>query len=404
MKLLMFNQTIRVRMLLKFLSVFAHTMVLPYTVIYFSEKVGLSLTTTLILIIAIISMVGYAIGGKATDRIGRKKVIIISEVVTAIGFVTISYFNSLNQFQVIPIFIAFSLIYFFESAANPAYGALIIDVSTEDNRKLIYTYFMWISYVAFAVGSLVGAYFFELHATTLFLLVGIVALISARCTYHFIVDTFKVTIAEKESKVSEIKAINISYLFTSRLFFLLCIGTMLISTLVEQFPNYLSIRLVSRYEEGEFNMTGYEMIGYLNLENTVVVAFGVVVLMKIVNRVSEKKSLLMGLIILGAGYIYISHVIQPILLMVGMLFIAIGELLYLPTLQSIVAKSIPEETRGMHLSILGLMSVIGGMIASLFIWGMQFIPENGITLIYIVLGILILFIYFGVYKLTQFDR
>ncbi|MGE7837482.1 MFS transporter [Viridibacillus arvi] len=404
MQFLMFNQTIRVRMLLKFLSVFAHTMVLPYTVIYFSGKVGLSLTTTLILIIAIISIIGYAIGGKATDRIGRKKVIIISEVVTAIGFVAISYFNSLDQFQVIPIFIAFSLIYFFESAANPAYGALIIDVSTEDNRKLIYTYFMWISYLAFAVGSLVGAYFFELHATTLFLLVGIVALISASCTYHFMVDTYKVTIAEKESKVSEIKPINISNLFSSRLFLLLCIGTMLISTLVEQFPNYLSIRLVSRYEEGEFNMTGYEMIGYLNLENTVVVAFGVVVLMKIVNRVSEKKSLIMGLIILGAGYIYISYVIQPILLMVGMLFIAIGELLYLPTLQSIVAKSIPEETRGTHLSLLGLMSVIGGMIASLFIWGMQFIPENGITLIFIVLEILILFIYSGVYKLTQFDR
>ncbi|MGF9976873.1 MFS transporter [Viridibacillus arvi] len=404
MQFLMFNQTIRVRMLLKFLSVFAHTMVLPYTVIYFSGKVGLSLTTTLILIIAIISIIGYAIGGKATDRIGRKKVIIISEVMTAIGFVTISYSNSLDQFQVIPIFIAFSLIYFFESAANPAYGALIIDVSTEDNRKLIYTYFMWISYLAFAVGSLVGAYFFELHATTLFLLVGIVALISASCTYHFIVDTYKVTIAEKESKVSEIKPINISNLFSSRLFLLLCIGTMLISTLVEQFPNYLSIRLVSRYEEGEFNMTGYEMIGYLNLENTVVVAFGVVMLMKIVNRVSEKKSLLMGLIILGAGYIYISYVIQPILLMVGMLFIAIGELLYLPTLQSIVAKSIPEETRGTHLSILGLMSVIGGMIASLFIWGMQFIPENGNTLIFIVLEILILFIYSGVYKLTQFDR
>lgn len=79
-------------------------------------------------------------------------------------------------------------------------------------------------------------------------------------------------------------------------------------------------------------------------------------------------------------------------------------LLFKPTIQSIVANSIPEETRGTHLSILGLMSVIGGMIASLFIWGMQFIPENGITLIFIVLGILILFIYTGVYKLTQFDR
>jgi len=403
MQFLMFNQTIRVRMLLKFLSVFAHTMVLPYTVIYFSGKVGLQLTTTLILIIAIISMAGYAIGGKATDRIGRKKVI-ISEVVTAIGFMSISYFNSLDQFQVIPIFIAFSLIYFSESAANPAYGALIIDVSTDDNRKLIYTYFMWISYIAFAVGSLVGAYFFELHATALFLLVGIAALISASCTYIFIVETFIVTIINKKSESSDTRPINISNLFSYRLFLLLCIGTMLISTFVEQFPNYLSIRLVSRYENEEFKVTGYEMIGYLNLENTVIIAFGVVVLMKIMNRVSEKKSLLMGLFMLGAGYIYISYVIHPILLMVGMLFVAIGELLYLPTHQSIVAKSIPEESRGTHLSILGLMSVIGGMIASLFIWGMQFIPENGITFIFIVLGIFILFIYTGVHKLAQFDR
>ncbi|MGE7623509.1 MFS transporter [Viridibacillus sp. NPDC096237] len=403
MNFLKFNQTIKVRMLLKFLSVFAHTMVLPYTVIYFSGKVGLSLTTTLILIIAIISMLGYVIGGRATDRIGRRKVIIISEVTTAIGFMNISYFNSLDQFQVVPIFITFALIYFCESAVNPAYGALIIDASTEDNRKLIYTYFMWISYVAFAVGSLVGAFYFELHATTLFLVVGIAALISASCTYFFIVDTFVTSIIEQHNKVADIKPIKFSKWFSSRLFFLLCFGSLVISTLVEQFPNYLSIRLVSRYEKGEFNVTGYEMIGYLNLENTVIVACGVVVMMKIVRRVTERYSLLMGLFMSCIGYIYMSYVIHPFLLIIGMLFVALGELLYMPTLQSIVAKSIPKETRGTHLSILGLMNVIGGMIASLFIWGMQFIPENGITLFFIGLGILILIIYSSVYKLTQIN-
>lgn len=72
-QLLSFNQTIRVRLLLKFFTVITQTMVMPYTVVYFSEKIGPSLTTTMIFIIGIISILGYLIGGRTTDRIGRKK-------------------------------------------------------------------------------------------------------------------------------------------------------------------------------------------------------------------------------------------------------------------------------------------------------------------------------------------
>jgi len=84
-------------------------MVMPYTVVYFSAKIGLSLTTAMIFIIGIISIIGYLIGGRITDRYGRKIVIIISEIITGIGFIIISFFDSLNSFYAIPILIAFSI-------------------------------------------------------------------------------------------------------------------------------------------------------------------------------------------------------------------------------------------------------------------------------------------------------
>lgn len=100
---LSFDETIRVRMLLKFFTVLAHTMVMPYTVVYFAAKIGPSLTTMMIIIIGIISIIGYLLGGQAADRIGRKRVIITSEMMTGIGFLIVYCLDSLHIFTPFPL-------------------------------------------------------------------------------------------------------------------------------------------------------------------------------------------------------------------------------------------------------------------------------------------------------------
>lgn len=398
-QLLTFNTTIRIRMLLHFFSILTSTMVMPYTVVYFSAKIGLSLTTAMIFIIGIISIIGYLIGGRITDRYGRKIVIIISEIITGIGFIIISFFDSLNSFYAIPILIAFSIIYFFESAANPAYSALIIDVSNENNRKTIYTYFMWISSVAFALGSLLGGFFFEEYSVWLFFIVGVTSFISSIFTFVLIKENYsmqKQTPIDASIHISKPK-LKLFGVFASKLFLFLCIGQLLVNILNEQFPNYLSIRIVSKYPIDPINISGFQMIGYLNLEKTIIITLLAGFILSISKKMSEKTSLLLGLVLLSLGYILLSYFIHPLSLMIGMLSIAIGGLIYFPTLQSITANSIPEQTRGTHLSILGLIGALGGMMSSLFIWGSKYVPEIGITIIFIVLGILIIYTYSKVY-------
>ncbi|MFY3790782.1 MFS transporter [Ureibacillus sp. MALMAid1270] len=139
-------------------------------------------------------------------------------------------------------------------------------------------------------------------------------------------------------------------------------------------------------------------MGYLNLEDTIIVTIAAGLILKMTKRMSDKTSLILGLLFFSLGYILLSYFIHPILLILGMFLIAIGGLIYLPTLQTITANSIPENSRGTHLSILGLIGAFGGMLSSLFIWGMQYISELGITLIFITLGILIIANYLKVYK------
>lgn len=404
-QILKFNQTIRTRMLLNFISVTGSAMVMPYTVVFFSNKIGVFLTTVTITLVGIFSLLGYLIGGRVSDRVGRKKVIILSEIVSGIGFIFISYFSTMNHFLAIPVILLFSIIYFCQSAANPAYSALIIDVSNENDRKTIYIYFMWISNIAFALGSLLGGFFFADYVDLLFFLVGVTSFISAFASYFFIKDTTSidhnkiVKQALKRDIVISKGRFRIIGVFASRIFFLLCIGKLLINLISEQFPNYLTIRIVTNYPVG--NITGYNMIGYLNLEDTLITAFTAGIIIKITTRLSEKANLIIGLILFIVGYLCLSYFIHPLSLLFGMMLISIGTLIYLPTLQTVTSKIIPEESRGVHLSILGLMGALGGMLSGLFIWGMEYISEMGITYIFISIGICVVYIYSYAYRLIN---
>lgn len=104
--------------------------------------------------------------------------------------------------------------------------------------------------------------------------------------------------------------------------------------------------------------------------------------MKFTKNLSDKTSLLLGLSVNVIGYIILSHFLHPISLFIGMLFIACGFLTYRPVEQSIIAKSIPENSRGKYLSIIGLMKAFGGMVSGLFIWGSVYITESGISIIF----------------------
>ncbi|MFD2828937.1 MFS transporter [Corticicoccus populi] len=402
-----FNQTIRIRMFLNFFSVITSAMVMPYTILYFNDLIGKGLISTIIIMIGMISVAGYLLGGYVTDSYGRKLIIIIGEGISGAGFIVISYLDYVEAAYIIPIIIVFSIMYFFETAANPAYAALIIDVSHENERRVIYTYFMWLSSIAFALGSVVGGFYFEHHSSVLYFIMGLTSLISSILTYLFVkeksfskqnnIDHLE-NVREIKRDIPGQKTYSIISIFKNRFFLLLCTGAFLLTLLSEQIYSYLSVRVVENYRIENFSITGHQMMGYLHLENTIIMTLSAGIIMRVTKKLEDKSVIIIGLILNVTGYICLSYFLQPMVLFFGMFLVAVGFLTYRPVQQTIIANSIPENSRGRHLSVIGLAGPLGGMVSGLFIWLSEYVSETGITFIFLIVGILIIINYLRVLK------
>lgn len=111
----------------------------------------------------------------------------------------------------------------------------------------------------------------------------VTSLLSAVLTYLFIEEEVKYIKYKNNKKDKNIKStknkpittnkkslLGILTTFSYRLFLYLCIGTFLLNVLSEQTYNYLSIRIVDNYRIEDFSVTGYQMMGYLHLEDTLI--------------------------------------------------------------------------------------------------------------------------------------
>ncbi len=89
-----FHPTIRIRLLLLFITSLATMAVIPYLIIYLSQQVGTLITGILFLFVMLANVIGSLIGGFISDRIGRKKVILSAELIIFLGFIGVAFANS----------------------------------------------------------------------------------------------------------------------------------------------------------------------------------------------------------------------------------------------------------------------------------------------------------------------
>ena len=135
----LFSSAIKIRIVLRFLTNFSNTMVMPFVVVFFVEQVGVKSASWMIVCIGISSILGYLIGGEMSDQYGRKKIILIGELLLGVGFIIVKISNMPIGSKPFLSFLGFIIIYFFSSVASPAYSAFIIDETTDENRKAVYT-------------------------------------------------------------------------------------------------------------------------------------------------------------------------------------------------------------------------------------------------------------------------
>lgn len=387
-----FDRTIRIRMVLQFWTNLAVMSVVPYLIVFFSSQLGTAVTGMMFIGVMAASILGTFAGGYAADRIGRKKVIVTCEAVIFAGFSAVAWVNA-PEYQ-LP-YVTFGLFVFIQlctGAAGPVYQALIIDVSRPDNRRAIFTALYWLNNLAGAAGGMIGAFLFKEHHFWLFAGVACSTAISLLITILYIGETYvpksQSQPGKKEAQTRGGEGRKFSRMLTAyasvfrhKWFMRFALASLLIISVEEQLTNAIGIRLVKELAEPQallpflaFQVDGMNMLGILRSENTLLVVCLTGLVSLLMKKVKERASLLWGLVLFFSGYTVISYSASPWLLLFAMLVATIGELMHIPTKQTMLANMVPDDARSTYMAVYSLLNIVGVSSAGVFILISAWVP------------------------------
>ncbi|MGG1574046.1 MFS transporter [Fictibacillus sp. NRS-1165] len=388
-----FHPNIKIRIFESLLSGSIGAMIYPFMAIYLAERVGESLTGILLIInIAVGFLVGFY-GGYYADTIGRKKIMAIAETLRFISVIVMAFANGpwihsdlAAAYITIAMMTVNSICW---GLAGPAASAMLIDVSTPENRKFMYGITYWTNNLSIALGGLAGGYLFKDYLFELLVGLSFVSLISAMLVIFFIQETY--VPVKKEIKKNVLADILSSYrlVFKDTTFILFIVAYLLVLSLEFHLSNYVSVRLsqdMPAQQLFHFSVDGFNMLGILRTENTLLVVLLAVLVSKLAARFKDKRVFFLGLGLYAVGYLTISYSSHAILLLTVMVIATVGELMFVPIEQSYLADIPPEELRSSYMAVSGMVYRGAMAIAAVSITLGHFIPRMGMTLIFMVMA------------------
>jgi MFS transporter, DHA1 family, multidrug resistance protein B len=408
-----FHRNIQLRLALQFITTLVTSAVIPFLAIFFSSQVG-EFTTGLMYIGVILSgITGALLGGRRTDLIGRKSTILLCEGMIGFGYLIAGLSNLIFSISPYANFVIFIMILFFTGMAGPAYGAVIIDASTKENRKAVYTVSYWLNNLAVAAGGLIGAFLFKQYAYEMFLGIAIVAFLSWIVTKKWLQDIHVPAAATQIStKVTKSSFENYKEILLNKRFIFFTVSGLFLFSLEESLTTYMGIKLVEQIKDpitllpftALFEVDGFQLIGLLKAENTILVVLLSLVIAGWLKKYQDRLLMLGGGFCYAFGYIVISYSSVPLVLIIAMFIATIGELAHIPAKQAYLASLVPDDARGSYMAVYGLSFHFSGIIAALFVMLSGILSAGMITFLFTIMGSISLFIYFVLFQSEKEER
>ncbi|UFU00251.1 MFS transporter [Radiobacillus kanasensis] len=355
-----FHPNIKLRIIFGFFSEIIGSMIFPFMAIYFAVHFGEKLTGILLIVNIIVgALVGFY-GGYLSDIMGRKKLMVIAEVLRAASLIVMTLANS-------PWFESPTLTFFMFLVGSicwgiegPATDAMLIDVSKPQERKLMYAIMYWSGNLSIALGGAVGAFLFEDFLFYLLIGMTIMSVVLAFVLIFFIEESFFPEQAakqqEKTGKFQVFTDILKSYktVATDKVFILFVIAGLFIQSLEFQLTNYIAVRLhedMPIQDVFRWSIDGLQMTGILRTENTVLVVIFAALVTKLIHKYKDKHIFLISVVLFTIGYTAISYFDNIWILFAAMIIATIGELMRVPVQQSYMAAIPPDDKRSSYMAV-----------------------------------------------------
>lgn len=345
-------------MLAAFIDRIGSTLVFPFFSLYITAKfdVGLTQAGYVFTIFAITGMMGGFVGGALADKLGRKGMVIFGLVASATTSMFLGFAGDLGLLYGIAVVAGL-----FSSVGGPAVMSMVADILPEEKHSEGYGMFRVVINIAFMIGPILGGILATHSYLLLFILDAITSSITALVVLFAIRETQSKASAEANRGTSLAQTFRGYTVVLRDKIFLAFMGITMVVELV-YLQMYSTLPVYLRDSHG-IPPRGYGLLMSINATMVVTMQLG------LTRRLRGYPPLLMmatACVFYMVGYGMYGFVGGFALFAVAMAFITIGEMVFFPVAQALVAQLSPEAMRGRYMAFFEFAFAIPSAFATVF--------------------------------------
>lgn len=330
--------------LTRFIDSLGSTILFPFFSLYVTQRFGVGMMQAGILLgmNSFFALAGSTIGGALADRFGRRKIILFGLVFSALSSLSLGLANSIQIMYILIIIVGL-----LSSTANPAHEAMLADVLPESKRQEGYGILRVAYNYAWIVGTALGGFIATRSFFVLFVVDAVISCIVAAILFRLLPETKPKVHEEMQRKPESfwdtIKGYRVVARDRAFMGFVVC-GML---TLIVYIQQYGSLAVYLRDVHG-IDSRGYGTI--LSVTGLEVVLFQFWISRRIRHR-PPFLMIMLGATIFAVGVFLYGIVHGFAMFMLAAIIVCVGEMLYFPTSQVIIAGFAPRDMRGRYMAI-----------------------------------------------------
>lgn len=378
--------------------------VFPFMTLLLTDKVGMTedKVGVYLLMASILQIPGSLLGGKLTDVMGRKKIMIFFMGLSACCTLPCAILiGSSVGVQYVPwLLVGTSL---FRSIANPANGAMMNDLTQPDNRQAAFSLLYLGMNAGTAIGSIVAGFLFNNYMKLLFIGDAIATLLSITLLMIFVEETKPTREAisqidkDRESEKAETGGL-LAALFRRPLLLTFALLDMMYSFVYAQtgFSLPLKANLVFGSDQGA------RFYGTFNMVNCLVVIFLTTFITMLTRKIRSIYNVAIAGVFYAIGFGMLYFVNGFWLFLFSTIIWTIGEIVSATNVGVFIANHTPASHRGRFNSLIHIITSTGSSISPYLMGG--FITSYGVNNVWPITFILSAVAAFLMYLLGSYEK
>ncbi|MBI4364022.1 MAG: MFS transporter [Candidatus Latescibacteria bacterium] len=351
------------------------SIVIPFLSLYLHGErgVSMSLVGSIFFFAALTGALGQVVGGELTDRIGRKSVLVGTQLMRAALFVGLGAAVLLHA-PVIWFAILTAGSAFAGRAFEPPSGAMVADIAQGGARAEYYAILRIGGNLGWAIGPAIGGFLAALSYPTLFLISAGVLLTSGLFMALKVEETaphVRARSLEVQSSptilpssagaapLSQFQFKELGLALRDEVFMRYCVVTVLLFTVMSQLISTLSVYSV------QWAGISKVQLGALYSLNGLMVVFLQFPVVRMLAPFRMTTALIAGSILYAAGYAMMGLGSGMPLLTAAMFVVTMGEIVTTPASMNLVANFSSEPLRGRYMGVYGLFNSFGWSVGPL---------------------------------------